>query len=40
MGAEPCPASLENNPRLIPQTNVVKNTPDPTPNIPASGVKA
>ena len=40
IGAEPCPASLENNPRLTPQFRVTSNTPIPVPATPADGLNA
>ena len=40
MGAEPWPASLENSPRLTPQTAVSTNTPAPAPAMLAVGLNA
>ena len=40
MGADPCPASFENNPRLTPQFKVTRRTPMPVPATPAVGLNA
>ena len=40
IGAEPCPASLENSPRLTPQFRVTSKAPIPVPATPADGVNA
>ena len=40
MGADPCPASFENSPRLTPQLRVTSRTPMPVPATPAVGLNA
>ena len=40
IGADPCPASFENSPRLTPQVRVTRRTPMPVPATPAVGLNA